>query len=201
MGKVSIGLRGWRFDESAVFTEDGELRPLDEIPEDDRRRLDRLPTLMKSPCQACWLVFGDAEIERCNVPDVVYGEPLAEVALCTDHETDFVYWFRDEEGSDYVGTDDLQDEFFEWFADGGRAPEDYPGVEHVDTDPDDVPRPPEPDPAAFATEQPDDDGVTVDLREYGDVLASEYPTREDDASGDTSSGDGAGGDTSSGDDA
>ena len=184
MGKVSIGLRGWRFDESAVFTEDGELRPLAEIPEEDRRRLDRLPTLMKAPCQACWLVFGDAEIERCNVPEVVYGEPLSEVALCADHETDFVYWFRDEDGSAYVGTEDLQDTFFEWFADGGRAPDGYRGVEHVDTDPDDVPNPPAPEPEDVAIEQPDDGGINVDLREYGDVLSSEYPTREDDSTGD-----------------
>jgi hypothetical protein len=39
MAKVSVGLRGWRFDEEEIFTDDGELKPLDEIPEEPRESL------------------------------------------------------------------------------------------------------------------------------------------------------------------
>jgi len=35
--KISIGLRGWRFDEDEVFTETGEVRPFDEISDDTRQ--------------------------------------------------------------------------------------------------------------------------------------------------------------------
>ena len=34
---------------------------------------------------------------------------------------------------------ELQDAFHEWFLDGGRAPDDYEGIEHVETDPMAVP--------------------------------------------------------------
>jgi hypothetical protein len=37
----------------------------------------------------------------------------------------------------------MKDAFHEWFADGGRAPEGYGGMEHVDTDPGSLPDPPD----------------------------------------------------------
>ncbi|WP_255196256.1 hypothetical protein [Halorarius litoreus] len=142
MGKVSIALRGWRFDEDEVFDADGELRPLDELSEDTRERLIRLTVVAGSPCDACWLIHGDANIEQCNVARVVYGEPLHEVVLCADHEPDFLYWFRDAGGSELANRpSEFEDAFYEWFGDDNRAPEDYGGMEHVDTDPDSVPRP------------------------------------------------------------
>jgi len=145
MGKVSIGLRGWRFDESEVFTDEGELRPLGELPLETRERLVRLSVVAGEPCSACWLIHGDENIQQCNVARVVYGEPLHEVILCGDHEPDFVYWFREAGGSRL--TDDpeaFEDGFYGWFDGGGRAPEGYAGVEHVETDPEEVPDP-EPD--------------------------------------------------------
>lgn len=141
MGKVSIGLRGWRFDEEEVFTEDGELRPIDKLSEDIREQLVRLTVITGSPCDACWLIHGDENVEECNVANVVYGEPLDEVILCANHETDLLYWYREEGGSEYRGTPEFKDRFHEWFDDGGRAPEGYGGLEHVDTDPDGVPQP------------------------------------------------------------
>ena len=48
MGKVSIALRGWRFDEAAVFTNDGELRPLDEMDQDTRERIVSVPLKMST---------------------------------------------------------------------------------------------------------------------------------------------------------
>jgi hypothetical protein len=136
MGKVSIGLRGWRFDEEAVFDGDGEIRPFDEVPEEARHRLVRLSSLLGEPCNACWLVHGEANVEQCNTGTVVYGEPLAEVLLCDDHEVDFLYWFREVGGHAHAGSADLQDEFHEWFADGGRAPDGYAGLDHVQREPD-----------------------------------------------------------------
>jgi hypothetical protein len=141
MGKVSIALRGWRFDEDEVFDEDGEMRSLMEMSDESRERLVRLTVAAGQPCDACWLVHGDENIQQCRVARVVYGEPLAEVLLCNQHEADLLYWFREEGGSEYRGTDEFQDAFHEWFADGGRAPEGYGGVEHVDTDPDAIPQP------------------------------------------------------------
>jgi hypothetical protein len=143
MAKVSIGLRGWRFEEDEVFTETGEFRPLDEIPEDPRRRLLRLPTLVERPCDACYLVHGDDNIRRCREPTVVYGEPMAEAVVCDQHEVDFLYWFREAGGREYVGSEEFGDAFHEWFAEGGRAPEGYAGLDHVDTDPDHLPEPPD----------------------------------------------------------
>jgi hypothetical protein len=141
MGKVSIALRGWRFDEDEVFDEDGEMRSVYDMPEETRERLVRLTVVAGNPCDACWLIHGDENLQQCNVARVVYGEPLAEVVLCDAHEADFLYWFREAGGSELRGTDEFQDAFHEWFADGGRAPEGYGGVEHVDTDPDAVPQP------------------------------------------------------------
>lgn len=141
MGKVSIGLRGWRFDEDEVFTPDGDLRPIDELPREARERLVRLTVVMGSPCDACWLIHGDRHIDECNVAEVVYGEPLHEVVLCSDHERDLVYWYQHEGGSQYRGEPAFEDAFHEWFDGGGRAPDAFEPIEHVDTDPDSVPTP------------------------------------------------------------
>lgn len=139
MAKISIGLRGWRFDEDEVFDENGDIRPIDEMTEDTRNRLIRLSAIMGDPCNACWLVHGEENLEQCNVGAIVYGEPLAEVLLCDEHETDFIYWFREEGGHQYAGSSALQDEFHEWFLEGNRAPESYPGLRHVDQEPDALP--------------------------------------------------------------
>ncbi|WP_327051760.1 hypothetical protein [Halomicrococcus gelatinilyticus] len=173
MGKVSIGLRGWRFDEEEVFTEDGEYRPMDEMSEDTRKRLVRLTALVGSPCDACWLIHGDAEIQKCNPIEVVYGEPHYEAAVCREHERDFLYWYFEEGGKQYRGEEQLQDEFHEWFADGGRAPEGYEGVEHVDTDPADLPEPPDPDMEAMNvdTGEPKEE---IDLRDVD--VDQDYPS-------------------------
>jgi hypothetical protein len=144
MGKVNIGLRGWRFDEEEVFDEDGEVRPLKTMEPDTRERIVRLADSMGEPCDACYLVYGDEESQQCKVARVIYGEPLGEVLLCAEHETDFFYWFREAGGKAYAGDTELQDAFHEWFAEGNRAPEGYGGIEHVNTDPEDLPEPPDP---------------------------------------------------------
>lgn len=141
MAKVSIALRGWRFDEDVVFTDEGELRPFTDLPEETRQRLVRLTVVAGSPCDACWLKHGDENIDSCNVARVVYGEPIEEVVLCDTHEPDFLYWFQEATGNEHAGEPGFDDRFYEWFEAGGRAPEDYGGVEHVDTDPGNVPQP------------------------------------------------------------
>ncbi len=168
MGKVSIGLRGWRFDEADVFADDGSLRPVDEMAPDVARRVVRLSALVGSACHACWLEHGDAHLDRCAPAAVVYGEPLAEVLLCADHEADFLFWFREAGGEAYRGTDELQDAFHEWFLDGGRAPDGYAGLEHVDTDPAGVPVPPAVDQTAQNVELPEADRHDIDLRALRD---------------------------------
>lgn len=152
MGKVNVALRGWRFDEAELFDEDGELRPIHELPPDTRERLVRLTVIAGEPCDACWLEHGDDNLEDCNVAQVVYGESLAEVVLCSAHETDFLYWFRQAGGADLAGEEGFDDAFHEWFLDGNRAPDGYAGLEHVDTDPDAVPQP-EPDLAVDPVEE------------------------------------------------
>jgi hypothetical protein len=164
MGKVSIGLRGWRFDEEAVFNEDGQFRPIDQVPEEERARLFRLTTLLDRPCDACWLIHGDEEIERCNPPVAVYGEPTVEVLVCGEHEADFYYWYFEAGDEQLRGEQRFRDEFHEWFAGGSRAPDDYAGLDHVDTAPADVPEPRMPDPSEFAVEPPEEERVRVDLR-------------------------------------
>jgi len=139
MTKVNVGLRGWRFDEDEIFDESGEIRPLADIPEDARYRLVRLTAVVGEPCDACWLA--EEDLAACNQADIVYGEPLAEVLLCRDHERDFLYWFRELGGSEFAGTVTLQERFHEWFDDGGRAPDGYEGLEHVDRDPGAIPMP------------------------------------------------------------
>ena len=182
MGKVSIGLRGWRFDEDVVFDDDGGFRPLDEMPADVSTRLTRLAAVYDDPCDACWLIHGDEAIQRCNVAQVVYGEPYAEVTLCDDHEADFMYWYETA-GSEYRGTEEFQDRFHEWFAAGGRAPDGYDAVEHVETDPGEVPEP-EIDQAVLTVELPDEQKERYDLRagEYYEGEAADRPPadQEDD---------------------
>ncbi|MFQ3318420.1 MAG: hypothetical protein ACI8UR_000311 [Natronomonas sp.] len=139
MGKVSIALRGWRFDEEEVFDETGDIRPLEEMSEETRKRLIRLRVVAGEPCDACWLTT--EKKADCNVARIVYGEPLSEVLLCPEHEQDFLYWFREDGGSLEKGESHFADTFHEWFAAGNRAPEEYGGVDHVDTDPDKLPAP------------------------------------------------------------
>ncbi|WP_323676438.1 hypothetical protein [Halorubellus sp. PRR65] len=146
MSKVSIGLRGWRFDEDEVFTADGDVRPFDEMSEDTRRRLVRVGVLYGSPCDACWLIHGDDDLQECNEAAVVYGEPLSEIAVCDEHEPDFLYWFREAGGIEHAETERFEDAFHEWFVAGERAPEGYGGVEHVETDPRELPETEMPDP-------------------------------------------------------
>jgi hypothetical protein len=200
MSKVSIGLRGWRFEESEVFTPDGEYRPLAEMPPDTRTRVQRLAALVGSPCHACWLLHGDAGLDDCNVARVVYGEPNAEVVTCDDHESDFLYWYRECGGSEHRGDPSLQDAFHAWFETGGRAPDGYAADEHVDTAPETLPDPPvenascdvvlgdldeddgagrdAPDPAESATDETTaDTGTSAAADESSDIdLGQEYPT-------------------------
>jgi PAS domain-containing protein len=177
MSKISIGLRGWRFDEEEVFTEDGELRPLDELSEDARQRLVRLQDIADSVCDGCWLIHGDENIRDCNPAEAVYGEPLGEVIVCGDHEDDLIYWFREAGGDAYAGSDEFRDAFHEWFLDGGRAPEGYEGVQHVETDPEDLP-----DPSPVGDEKRREQWeVTerIDVRDSGDDAADDEPPEGD----------------------
>ena len=144
MAKVSVGLRGWRFDEAEIFTDDGEWRPLEAMPQDTRHRLVRLQVVIGNPCDACYLIHGESDIRRCNEATVVYGEPLDELLVCDDHEADFLYWFREHGGQSLAGQEGFTDAFHEWFDDGGRAPEGYGGLEHVEAAPDDLPDLPDP---------------------------------------------------------
>lgn len=169
MSKVSIGLRGWRFDEEAVFTDEGEFRPLEEIPLDAKKRLVRLQDIVNAPCDACWLEHGEDSPEEYNPSEVVYGEPLSEVLLCGEHENDLVYWFREAGGSGYAETDEFDDAFHEWFLDGGRAPEGYDGVEHVATEPDELP-----DPPAVDDDQRNEEWEVTEKTDLRD-LDQEYP--------------------------
>jgi len=139
MGKVSIALRGWRFDEEEVFDDDGEMRPLEEMSRETRERLIRLRVVAGEPCDVCWLL--NESKSDCNVARIVYGEPLGEVLLCPEHEADFLYWYREAGGSDHRGEEHFSDVFHEWFAEGNRAPEGYGGLDHVDTEPDRIPAP------------------------------------------------------------
>ncbi|MFC7045954.1 hypothetical protein ACFQH6_11500 [Halobacteriaceae archaeon GCM10025711] len=174
MSKVSIGLRGWRFDEEEVFDDEGNFRPLQELPEDTRDRLVRLTLLVDKPCDACWLVHGDEHLDQCNVPQVVYGEPEAEVLVCADHESDFYYWFFEQGGEEHAGTREFREAFHEWFADGGRAPEGYVGVEHVETEPESLPDPETADPYDFVVDLEDDERDRIDLKDVD--LDADYPT-------------------------
>jgi hypothetical protein len=195
MAKVSVGLRGWRFDEEELFTEDGNWFPLDELPADTRNRILRLGLLVEQPCDACYLIHGEAEKNRCTPAAIVYGEPGDEVLLCDAHEADFLYWFREEGGSDLAGEERFRDEFHEWFAAGNRAPDGYGPDEHVEEAPDELPDLPSPeeaqrrleeaveyeeisydmrDAADWASQEADDDEEPVDLDDVD--LDTEYPS-------------------------
>ena len=167
MGKVSIGLRGWRFAEADIFNDDGMFKQLEEIPKDDRKRLLRLVSLVEQPCDACRLIHGEDEIHRARQAAIVYGEPNDEVVLCEEHESDFRYWYQEAGGNEYRGTAEFDDAFEEWFDDGGRAPDGFGSVDHVDTNPETLPDPPD------AQELNDmlSEGYEperIDLREYVD---------------------------------
>jgi hypothetical protein len=190
MAKVSIGLRGWRFEESEVFTDDGEFKPLDEIPAEPRERLVRLTYLVEQPCDACYLEHGESEVERCAQAAIVYGEPGDELLLCTAHEADFLYWYREAGGRAHRGDPDFRDRFHEWFADGGRAPAGYEGLDHVETDPANLPDPPDSQEIHRRLNE-NFDGRKIDMRdgdeeterEDGDLdldgvdLGTDYPSR------------------------
>jgi len=188
MAKVSIGLRGWRFEESEVFTEDGEFKPLDEIPEEPRDRLVRLTYLVEQPCDACYLDHGEEAVEQCRQAAIVYGEPGDELLLCGAHEADFLYWYREAGGKAYRGEPTFRDRFHEWFADGGRAPDGYGGLDHVETDPENMPDPPDPEEIHRRLNE-DFEGRRIDMREEWDDgdeeeidldgvdLGTDYPSR------------------------
>lgn len=165
MGKVSIALEGWRFDEAELFDDTGEFRPLSELDADTRNRLIRLTSLREQPCHGCWLIHGDEAIQHCNVARYVYGEPLAEVLLCEEHIDDFYYWYQHDGGATHRGTDRFQDEFHEWFAAGNRAPDSFTGVAHESTAPEDIPDPDPPEPGVFTVELDEDERVEINLRD------------------------------------
>lgn len=196
MGKVSVGLRGWRFDEDEIFTDDGLFKELGEIPLDARQRLIQLVFLVDKPCDACRMQHGEDTLKRANQAAAVYGEPGEEVLLCDDHETDFIYWYQHAGGSERRGDPEFADAFYEWFGDDGRSPDDFGTVEHVETDPEELPDPPD---ATEIQEQLEtnyereridlrqyaaDDGSggdeadTVAAEEMGD-LDTEYPTPDE----------------------
>jgi len=164
MAKVSIGLRGWRFEEDEVFTADGEFKPLDEIPEEPRERLVRLTYLVEKPCDACYLIHGEADVAQCRPAAIVYGGPNEEVLLCASHEADFLYWYREAGGTAHRGEPTFRDAFHEWFADGGRAPDGYAGLDHVETDPETLPDPPDPE-EIHRRLNDEFEGRTIDLRD------------------------------------
>ncbi|WP_058366470.1 hypothetical protein [Haloparvum sedimenti] len=173
MSKVSVGLRGWRFEESEIFTPEGEFKPLDEIPEEPRERLLRLTKLVEEPCDACYLEYGEEEVQKARQAEIVYGEPLGEVLLCPAHEADFLYWFREAGGDAHRGDPELSDAFHEWYAAGNRAPEGYGGIDHVDDDPEGVPEPPDQKEVQRRLEE-EFEGRRIDLHEYGPDDGDEF---------------------------
>jgi hypothetical protein len=181
MGKVSIALKGWRFDEEAVFDEDGGFRPLSEMDDDTRLRLNRLTTLREKPCDACWLVHGQEERERCRPADYVYGEPHAEVLVCQQHLPDFSYWYLEEGGDAYRGKIAFQDAFHEWFDAGNRAPDGYEGIQHETTEPESVPEPTR-EMTVRDVPIPEDEQIRIDLRnpeDAGSADSQESATESD----------------------
>lgn len=177
MGKVSVGLRGWRFDESEILR-DEEFKPLDEIPLDARQRLVRLTTLIDKPCDACYLIHGESKKANCNRARVVYGEPGEEVLLCNDHEPDFIYWYQECGGSELRGSEAFADTFYEWFEDGGRAPEQFGGIEHVETEPDELPELPDANDIRERLEE-NYEPHQIDLREYADDTSADSTADDD----------------------
>ncbi|MFB6072798.1 MAG: hypothetical protein ABEJ88_07505 [Halobacterium sp.] len=185
MSKVSIGFRGWRFDEDAVFDENGNYRDVEEMDEDVRDRFLRIPQLVDQPCDVCYLEVGDPDADEVADPTAVYGEPHGEVLVCDEHEREFYYWFLEDGGDQYRGEEELQDAFHEWVAAGNRAPDWYDGPDHVDTDPEAVPEPAADDFEAVDVELPEAEQASVNLREgiekpADDLdLDAEYPTADE----------------------
>lgn len=118
-------MRGWRFDPEVVFTEDGDVKPLEEVPEPDRLRLVRLTEIIGNACHVCMLRNPEEGWDAWRKADAVYGEPTHEVLVCDEHEPVFYYWFWEEGGEMYKGEDELQREFHDWVEEGGGAPKDY----------------------------------------------------------------------------
>ncbi len=123
--RVSIGLRGWTFDPDNVFDDDGELKSVDDIPEEDRLRVVRLTEIIGNACHVCMLRHPNEGWDVWKKADAVYGEPTTEVLVCDEHEPDFLYWYFEEGGEAYKGEEELPDEFHAWIRDGGEAPEGY----------------------------------------------------------------------------
>jgi len=167
MSKVSVGLRGWRFDEDEIFTDEGLFKKLGEIPLDARQRLIRLVFLVEKPCDACRIQHGEDSLERAQQAAAVYGEPDGEVLLCDDHEADFIYWYQQAGGSDHRGEPEFADAFFGWFSDGGRAPDGFGAVEHVETDPEELPDPPDATDIQETLEA-NYERERIDLKQYAD---------------------------------
>lgn len=189
MNKVNIGLRGWRFEEAEVFGDDGRVRPIGTMPDDTKTKVLRLAERIGDPCDACWLEWGRDDPSRCRQGEAIYGEPGGEVLVCRTHEPDFIYWFREEGGADLAGDVAFGEAFHDWYVDGGRAPEGYEGIEHVDEDPDGVPTAPDPNEALPGLEEEikrideeDLSGLDIDL--------DEFDVGEDDATGDAPDVDG-----------
>jgi len=153
MGKVNIGLRGWRFEEDEVFDENGRVRPIGTMPEDTKLKILRLAERLGDPCDGCWLEYGREDPGRCRQGEIIYGDPGAEVLLCRHHEPDFLYWFREAGGKNLAGDDEFAERFHDWFVEGGGAPESYEGIDHVDEDPDNVPTVPDQDEALPGLEE------------------------------------------------
>ncbi|MFC3476528.1 hypothetical protein [Halobacterium litoreum] len=186
MTKVSIGFRGWRFDEDEVFDEHGNYRDVDEMSDDTRERFVRIPQLVDQPCDVCYLEVGDADADEVNAPTAVYGEPRGEVLVCDDHEAAFYYWFLEAGGDEYEGSTELQDAFHEWIAAGNREPDWYDGPDHVDTDPEAVPEPAGDEFEAVDVELPEEEQASVNLLDVDEDLQdedldfeAEYPTGDE----------------------
>lgn len=123
--KVCIGLRGWKFDPDNIFDAEGDMKPIDEIPEDDRLRVVRLREIIGNACHVCMLRNPEEGWDAWRKADAVYGEPTHEVLVCDEHEKEFLYWFWDEGGEEYKGENELQTRFHDWVEEGGEAPAGY----------------------------------------------------------------------------
>jgi len=174
MAKVSVGLRGWRFDEEEIFTDDEELKPLDEIPEEPRERLVRLVSLVEEPCDVCYLEHGEAEVHRCNQAEIVYGEPKGEVLLCPEHEPNLIYWFRGGGRQRARRRPRVRRPLPRVGRRGQRGPGWVRPVEHVEEDPDGLPDLPDQQDIQERVEQ-DFDGDRIDILE----LAGETDDEEE----------------------
>ncbi len=99
MGKVSIGLHGWRFDESELFGDDDEWRSLEAMSPDTRKRLLRLQTVIGKPCDACYLIHGEAELLDDIRPEFE-GEGVKKVGSRDDGDADTTGETADDTGEE-----------------------------------------------------------------------------------------------------